>query len=239
VPIGRAVTREHDRVRAAYRRRQTDVPSGKYAPLSPTTQLQLWSRHRALTSLLGSRGSSLAGNRVLEVGCGGGGELIRMLTYGAKPTDVFGVDLLRERLPPPGTPGRMLQLTVADAAALPFRDRTFDIVSQFTMFSSILDETLRRHAAAEFLRVLRPSGIIIWYDFFLNNPCNSDVKAVRLSEITSLFPGASVAARRVTLIPPLARAVASRSLLAASLFEALPLLRSHYLAILSPCENAQ
>jgi hypothetical protein len=49
---------------------------------------------------------------------------------------------------------------------------------QFTVFTSILDKDMKRNIAAEMLRVLKPKGVIIWYDYFVNNPKNSDVRGV-------------------------------------------------------------
>jgi hypothetical protein len=54
------------------------------------------------------------------------------------------------------------------------------------------------------LRVLRPGGRILWYDFFRNNPTNPNVRGVGAAEIRALFPGRRIELRRVTLAPPLA-----------------------------------
>jgi len=66
------------------------------------------------------------------------------------------------------------------------------VVSQFTLFTSILSEPMKNRMAAEMIRVLKPGGVILWYDFRFNNPRNQNVRGIESPEITSLFPGCSV-----------------------------------------------
>jgi ubiquinone/menaquinone biosynthesis C-methylase UbiE len=121
---------------------------------------------------------------------------------------------------------------------LPFADGSFDLVSQFTVFSSILHAGVRRRAAAEMLRVLRPGGVALWYDFTVN-PTNRDTHGIGGDEVTRLFPGCRVRARRVTLAPPLGRLVAPRSWLLAELLENVPALRTHLLALIRKPPSAE
>ncbi len=89
--------------------------------------------------------------------------------------------------------------------------------------------------AAEMLRVVRPAGVIIWYDFFMRNPRNPYVQPVTRSDIQRLFPGCSLDLRRMTLAPPLARVLAPHSWGLCSILSRVPLLCTHYLgAIRSP-----
>jgi SAM-dependent methyltransferase len=125
-----------------------------------------------------------------------------------------------------------VHLFCGSAAALPVPAASFDLVAQFTVFTSILDPDLRRQVASEMLRVVKPTGLILWYDFFFDNPKNVNVRGIARREIQRLFPGCSVKLRRVTLAPPLTRRLASRSWLACSLLEAIPLLRTHFLGVI-------
>jgi SAM-dependent methyltransferase len=124
----------------------------------------------------------------------------------------------------------ILDVRVANGAALPFEDDCFDLALAFTMFSSIPDGSLRSEVAAEMVRVLRPGGAVLWYDFW-TNPVNDDVTALGLPEIERLFGRAPVDARRVTLAPPISRRLARFSVLACELVAAIPVLRSHWLAL--------
>jgi hypothetical protein len=105
-------------------------------------------------------------------------------------------------------------------------------VVQSTVFSSILDAAMRAAVAAEMARVLAPGGVILWNDFFVDNPRNRAVRGIRRREVAALFPGMDVELRRVTLAAPIARAVAPRSQLAASALEALRVLDTHYLGVI-------
>jgi SAM-dependent methyltransferase len=74
--------------------------------------------------------------RLLEIGCGGGGNLLRFLRWGFAPQNLVGNELLEERaqaaeriLP------RQTRILLGDARSLP--DDEFDVVYQSTVLSSI------------------------------------------------------------------------------------------------------
>ena len=57
-----------------------------------------------------------------------------------------------------------------NAAALAFPDATFDLVVQSTVFTSVLDATMKHQMAAEMLRVVKDDGVILWYDYYVILP---------------------------------------------------------------------
>jgi len=175
----------------------------------------------------------LAKKRILEIGCGTGHWLRALIQWGARPENLVGIDLLDERI---GEARRLcpqgVELRRANAAALEFPDGTFDIVLQATVFTSILDADLKRQVAREMLRVLKPEGIILWYDFHMDNPRNPNVRGVKRAEIGGLFTGCCVALKRTTLAPPLARVLAKYSWLACWVLEKMPFLCTHYLGVI-------
>jgi ubiquinone/menaquinone biosynthesis C-methylase UbiE len=187
---------------------------------------------RAMIDALSSCGvSSLKGKHVLEIGCGTGFWARQFIQWGADPQHVVGVDLILERL----TEARHRSPTEAtfalqSADALAFANATFDIVLQATVMTSILDTRIQENVANEMLRVLRPGGVLLWYDFRYDNPRNRDVRGVSASRIRALFPGRRVRIRSTVLMPPLARAIAPHSGLACDILSLLPPLRSHYVA---------
>jgi SAM-dependent methyltransferase len=131
----------------------------------------------------------------------------------------------RERLPD-------ADIRQGNGESLPWADGSFDLVLQSTVFTSILDGAMRATVAGEMARVLSPSGAILWYDFFRDNPRNPDVRGVGSDEIRRLFPGLDVSLRRITLAPPIARRVAPRSWVGAATLEAMRALNTHYLGML-------
>jgi SAM-dependent methyltransferase len=224
------VRAEEARVRAAYARR---APGDRYAFSNPAYLLMLQERERATLSLLGRHGFLPLGARpVLEVGCGAGQWLRDLVRWGAEPGAVHGVDLLADRLAEArGSCAAAVGLARASAPELPYPAGRFDLVLQSTVFTSILDPAVRRAAAAEMLRVLRPGGAVLWYDYYYDNPRNPDVRRVGRRELESLFPGCAMAIERVTLAPPLARLLAARAPLLCQALARLPWLRTHYLGL--------
>ena len=222
---------EEARVREAYARRSTGE---RYAYSNPAHVFMMQERERATLALLKREGLlPLAGRSVLEVGCGGGQWLQDLVRWGAEPARVHGVDLLADRVAQArrvAAPG--VTVVQGSGGALPFRDAAFDLALQATMFSSILDAGARRAIAAEVARVVRPGGMLLWYDLRVNNPGNPDVRRVTREEIAALFPAWHITLERATLAPPLARTLAGRAEVTARLLAAVPWLRTHYLGLL-------
>lgn len=228
----RATTRdEEERIRKAYALRDRDA---RYSWLNPGQQLIVQGAERGLLAALRRAGlDSLHDRDVLEVGCGSGHWLRAMVQWGVPPERLAGVDILPDRLAAARARcASTVRLALGSATALPFDDASFDVVLQSTVFTSILDGDVRSRAASEMLRVLRADGVILWYDFFVDNPRNRDVRGVRKSEIRRLFPGCRIDLRRITLAPPLARRIAPRSWLAAAILSAVPFLCTHYVGII-------
>ncbi len=124
------------------------------------------------------------------------------------------------------------ELICGSAHCLAWPDAHFDIVSQFVVFTSILDSNLKRQMASEMLRVLKPSGVILWFDFRVNNPRNPQVRGIGRSEIASLFPVCDIRLDSLILAPPLANILVPRSPKLASVLEKVPFLRTHYLGLI-------
>jgi len=178
-------------------------------------------------------GDKLNDKKILDVGCGGGGELRNFIKYGAKPENLYGIDLLEDRIERAKYLSPNIEFRCGNAEKLPYPDEFFDIVMQFTMFTSILNDNMKRNIAKEMLRVLKEDGIILWYDFIYNNPRNPDVKGIGKSEILRLFPNCKFNFNKITLAPPIARAIAPYSYLASYLLEKLKFLNTHYLVVIS------
>jgi SAM-dependent methyltransferase len=167
------------------------------------------------------------------VGYGSLGWLADLLSWGLCQADLHGVELdaVRAAVAREALPGA--DLRVGDAAELPWPHGSFRLVIASTLFTSILDAEVRRNVADEIVRVLAPDGVLLWYDFAVDNPRNPNVRRVTRRELAALFPTLRGPIRSVTLVPFLARAVAPRSWTVATLLEAVPFLRTHLLAVLS------
>jgi len=220
---------EVDAVRARYARRA--VVDRRYHPLEPSVWCARLERERALLELLAAQGwSDLSQRRVLEVGCGSGANLLEWLRLGCAPAHLSGIELLPERLAqarsalPAAT-----TLIEGDALKASIEPASQDVVMQSTVFSSLLDDAFQHRLADAMWRWTKPGGAVLWYDFTVNNPRNTDVRGVPLARVRELFPHGRITTRRVTLAPPISRLVCRVHPAAYSLFNTLPWLRTHVL----------
>lgn len=228
-PGGADETRE---VVARYARRDAAGVAGRYSPLRPEVWQMLHERQRVLLGLLGRHGrTDLAALRLVEVGCGSGGNLLELLRLGFAAPHLTGIELLperfaqaREALP------QALTLMQGDASLAPLAPASQDLVLQSTVFSSLLDRGFQHQLADAMWSWLVPGGAVIWYDFTFDNPRNPDVRGVPMARVRELFPRARIEARRVTLAPPLARVACAWHPSLYTVLNAVPWLRTHRLA---------
>ncbi len=96
---------------------------------------------------------------------------------------------------------------------------------------------MKRQIASEMLRVVKRDGLILWYDFHVNNPRNPDVRGIKKREIYQLFPGCRIELQRTTLVPPLVRLLAARSWLVCYRLGRIPWLCTHYLGVIQKEES--
>lgn len=224
---------EATRICAEYRRRAAELPADLYGWNRPVNLFFYSQTLRACIRGLVERSMfPLGGRKVLDVGCGSGIWLAEYARWGAEPESLCGIDLNAGRL---SEAKRLLpgaDLRAGDACQLPWPAGSFDLVTQFTMFTSILDASVKQQIASEMLRVLKQDGLLLWYDFRYNNPSNPNVLGIEAAEIRSLFPGHHIRLKKLTLAPPIARRLVPVSWVAALILEKVPILRTHYLGLI-------
>ena len=223
----------HDELAAIRERyeRRAFLPADRYSPFKPEVIAAVQQRQRATINVLKAKGiRSLKNLDVFEIGCGTGANLLEFLLLGATPERLAGNDMLPDRLHlARNLLPEAVRLLPGDAPGLVMGDDSLDFVYQSTLFSSILDDALQARIANNLWRWVRPGGAVLWYDFTYNNPSNPDVRGVPLRRVKELFPHALITTRRVTLAPPLARRVAPIHPALYTLFNTIPLLRTHIL----------
>jgi len=180
---------ELDRIEARYRERDASASlSGFWSLRNPVVLHLAQERERAVLRALSVGRVQLSELKLLDIGCGLGVEFASYLRWGSRVGQLFGIDLMGDRLRIAlrDSPAEVAQ---ASGAALPFSDGAFDIVCQNVVFSSIVDDELRRATAAEMRRVLRSGGWVLWYDAARTRGRDPHFRPVPRNEVESLFPG--------------------------------------------------
>jgi ubiquinone/menaquinone biosynthesis C-methylase UbiE len=188
------MTDEIERLRNMYATQYNPDPQDRnyiWHPLNPVSIYYRQAQERAMAELFRRNDLNLSKLNVLDIGCGNGGLLRYLASLGISPNQLSGIDLMihritaAHRLAPPGT-----TLLVGNAETLPYPEQCFDLVVQFTVFSSILDAQLRQSVATEMMRVLKRGGQVLWYDMYKTR--NTSLHSMTISEISQLFPGMEV-----------------------------------------------
>jgi SAM-dependent methyltransferase len=174
-------------------------------------------------------GKDLSQLKIMEIGAGGGNNLLFFKRFGFSWENIYANELLEERF-------EILQQQLPNAVCVQGNAleleyvEQFDIVFQSTVFTSILDNDFREKMARKLYDMTKPGGIILSYDFTYNNPTNKDVLKLTKKEIRKLFPeNDGIVFKQVSLAPPIARNVGHYYNLINSLF---PFLRTHLIAVI-------
>lgn len=152
----------------------------------------------AFTKFLAETLRPRAGNRILDVGCGEGVAEVQIGRLHISQLELFGVDLIVERVmiarSEAAAHNQRVGFATADARALPFRDRTFDSTFCVAVLQHIGDV---QAAVREFARVTAPTGRVLALEpdnearyWFSSTP-----GGVRAFEVSTRFFGALGAAR--------------------------------------------
>lgn len=167
---------------------QPDDTNYPWHPRNPVSLYYRQAQQRGIIELLRSADLALEKLKVLDIGCGAGYHLSLLSHLGAEPVHLQGLDLMFERLQTARklSPSAIIYCQ-GDGQHLPYPSRFFDLVCQFTVFSSIFDLGLRRAIAAEIDRVLQPHGWLLWYDMYRS--ISKHTRPIERHEIAQLFPG--------------------------------------------------
>jgi SAM-dependent methyltransferase len=216
-----------EEIRAAYGRRSGT--EALYDPLLPPNVRMHVERARIQAAMirqwLGSK--RLSDIDILEMGCGTGNNILHLIALGARPDRIVGNELLETRIK--AAKFRLpsaVRLQLGDGSHLPDSYGPFDLILQFVVFSSILDESLLTRLASRMWSVLKPGGIVLSYDFVVDNPANPDVRGIPLRKLKALFPEGQFTAKSLTVAPPVTRRISHRLYPVVAL---IPLLKTHCL----------
>lgn len=214
--------REELRIKEVYAGRDAVGKPSLYAWHRQEVLLNQYRFQAVAALLLKANGlSELSRIEILDVGCGTGSWLRTLLGWGACAERLHGIDLLQDRIDQAKSLGGGIDYQIASGYKIPFPDGSIDLVSAHTVFSSILDGSHRKALADEMVRVLRPDGKVLIYDYRISDPRNPDTVGIRKFEIKRLFPECFLKVRSLTLAPPISRRMAPVSPLLAHVLECL------------------
>lgn len=220
---------ESERIRYIYAHRDGSAKPQLYEWHRPDILLTQYQLREAISRAIVKFGwLEFSGKDVLDVGCGSGGWLRGLLEWGAEPSRLHGVDLLPDRIMKARAISSNIDFQVSTGWPLPFEANSMDMVSAHTVFSSILDNDARVGLAEEMIRVMKPGGLILVYDFRISDPRNPDTIGINRKEINRLFPGMNCEKQSLILAPPISRKVAKFSpWMVIAMERCFPFLRTH------------
>jgi SAM-dependent methyltransferase len=223
------------RIRMAYAERDRVHKSNNG---NPGRQRTLRERSATMERMLGERlKRPVSECRILDVGCGKGSVLNWFHERGVPPENLFGIDLLPDRIKIARETYPAFTFIEGNAEQLVFPDGWFDLVLVFTVFSSILDDAMASNVARSIGRVLKTNGVVVWHDLRYPNPWNSAVRAMTKSRIRKLFPLFELELELIDLLPPIANRLGWFTDRLYPMLASFPVLRSHYFGLLWPPPN--
>ncbi|NOY72928.1 MAG: class I SAM-dependent methyltransferase [Gammaproteobacteria bacterium] len=221
---------EIDRVRKVYEGRDGSGAKQRYAWFQPDVIQRQHHLDRALAIFLKEAyGENLSNMSALDVGCGTGGFLRSLVDYGVDPRRLIGTEFLPDRLEQAQAMSVSgIRWVHGDLESITGQDK-FDLVSAFTVFSSVLDDAHRKKLAGDMWDKVLPGGWVLIFDFAINNPRNQNVRKVTVEELNGYWPSERWVTKRLILAPPVARRLTKISYAASEFLSLIPLLRSHFI----------
>ncbi len=227
---------ESSKIKDRYAKRQNH---SLYSYRRPEVQYSHSERIRKIVFFLNKKfpDTNFSDLKCLEIGSGSGHNLLDFIRIGFSPINLSGIELIAER---DGIAKTLLPVSVklhcADAIFYDYDHDGYDIVFQSVVFSSLLDNKAQKLLAEKMWSILRPGGIILWYDFIYNNPANKDVRGVSLNRVRELFPLGKLNYQSLTLAPPISRLVCSWFPKLYPFLNTFPFLRTHKLIVITKRE---
>lgn len=150
---------EIDAVRERYERRKFTIEKDRYNPLRASVWQSVHERQRVMLLLFAKLGfKSFHNTKLIEVGCGAGGNLLEFLRFGYQPDNLLGIELLEDSVSKANKvlPSGLVQLGDALSANIPCT--SYDIVYQSVVFSSLLDDAFQQALANKMWSWAKPGG---------------------------------------------------------------------------------
>ena len=152
--------------------------------------------------------------RILDVGCGGGGDLHELAKLKYRCENITGIDVLPDRLAEAKQLWPQGCFIEGDASQMQFEDSCYDLVFESTMFATLPDDVLSAGIAAEMVRVCKPGGYLLLRDWWTPKPRDTNYKALTKNRLRKLFAVGRdthlIGIYKGALVPPVGRFLSAR-----------------------------
>ncbi len=205
-PADSASGGEAERIKEAYWwRRAQGLDETVWTDLDPRVHFMRFEVEREVLRALKRAGLADVGSlEVLDVGCGDGRFLRWLAELGVPPANLHGIDLLPFQVERARELSPAIDVREGNAESLPYLDDSMDVVAAFTTLSAILEPQMRARVAAEMLRVVRPTGVVLCFDARSEKPGGEVAgqpyfRGLSRHTLARLFPGCRLEFRQLVL----------------------------------------
>ena len=150
---------------------------------------------------------------VLDLGCGSSSDLISLVSFGYDQRNLFGIDINKSDIKFGRNNYPLLNLSCQDATKLNFKEESFDLTFESTMFIQITCENLSKQIADEMIRVTKKNGFLIVFDWRYGKINNTKFSACNKKRIKKIFKVNQstklISIEKGMLIPPIGRFISS------------------------------
>lgn len=147
----------------------------------------------------------IAARAILDVGCGSGWWLERLAADPRICARLYGVEALPARASAAQARVLAAAIQTGDARALPLQDASFDVVTMFTVLSSLGSRRAIESALHEARRVLVDGGVLLVWEPRVPNPLNRHTLLVGSDQLHGVFGDGPSTTCTLTVLPALAR----------------------------------
>jgi ubiquinone/menaquinone biosynthesis C-methylase UbiE len=187
-------------------------------------------RNELVEAVLALAGSELrAAREILDVGCGAGWWLEQLEARRDVGAVLHGVEILPERASSARSRVPAATVSLADARELPYPGGRFDVVTLFTVLSSMAGRADAHVALREARRVLAPRGALVIWEPRIPNPFNRNTLLIDTALVRAALGDSLLEVRTTTLLPPLARSLGSATEALYPRLSQIPFLKTHRL----------
>ncbi len=154
---------------------------------NPEVLFQVLAFDRSIISAFSSIQLDPKTAKILDVGCGEGASIINLLRLGFLPSNLYGIDILRDKIKQAKIKFPNINWIHGDASSMQFEDNFFDCVMESTIFLQMTDDELSDKVAKEMIRVTKKGGYILLIDWRYSHPFNKEYKGLSKKRIINLF----------------------------------------------------